>query len=83
LTYISLLLQQIDVNGPNSHPLYKYLKKKTGGTEIGWNFFKILVVDGVPVQRYPAAVKPKDIVPDLLKYLAPGGDDSSPGGDEL
>jgi glutathione peroxidase-family protein len=38
---------KIDVNGPNAHPLYRYLKSgKSGilGTEaIKWNFTKFLV----------------------------------------
>lgn len=60
---------QINVNGPSAHPLYKYLKRKTGSLEIRWNFNKILVVDGIPVKRYPADVDPNDMVPDLMKYL--------------
>ena len=77
VTYLilSYSLYQIDVNGPDAHPLYKYLKKKTGGTELAWNFFKILVVDGVPVRRYKANVSPKDITQDLLPYLEPTNTD--------
>jgi glutathione peroxidase len=58
------------VNGPTSHPLFTYLKKKTGSTEIGWNFFKFLVVDGEPIKRYQASVKPKEIVRDILPLLS-------------
>jgi glutathione peroxidase len=66
---------QLDVNGPTTHPLYSYLKKKTGGTEIGWNFFKFLVVDGEPIRRYQSSVKPKDIVRDILPILSVEADE--------
>lgn len=65
---------QINVNGPSAHPLYKYLKRKTGSLEIRWNFNKILVVNGIPVRRYSADVDPSDMVPDLMKYLEPASD---------
>lgn len=35
------MFEKIDVNGPNTHPLYKYLKEQKGellGSDIKWNF---------------------------------------------
>ncbi|KAL6755026.1 glutathione peroxidase, partial [Haematococcus lacustris] len=58
------LFSKVDVNGPNAHPLFKYLKAHApeadgggGGTQpgqdIGWNFFKFLVdKDGNVVKRF-------------------------------
>eukprot|EP00638_Chattonella_subsalsa_P010240 CAMPEP_0117755476 /NCGR_PEP_ID=MMETSP0947-20121206/13476_1 /TAXON_ID=44440 /ORGANISM="Chattonella subsalsa, Strain CCMP2191" /LENGTH=131 /DNA_ID=CAMNT_0005574821 /DNA_START=241 /DNA_END=637 /DNA_ORIENTATION=+ len=47
---------KIEVNGPNTHPLYQFLKsarKGTLGADIKWNFAKFLVnEDGLPVKRY-------------------------------
>lgn len=54
---------QIEVNGPNAHPLYTYLKNnlpkaRTSGIrgeieDIGWNFYKFLVDhNGRPFRVY-------------------------------
>jgi glutathione peroxidase len=59
------LFQKIDVNGKNTHPVFKYLKKKLGGflgSRIKWNFTKFLIdADGRPVKRFAPIVKPKAI----------------------
>ncbi|MEZ5072396.1 MAG: glutathione peroxidase [Bacteroidales bacterium] len=50
------MFAKIDVNGPDAHPLYKYLKKELGGVlggKIKWNFTKFLIdADGKPVKRF-------------------------------
>jgi len=50
---------QVDVNGSNAHPLFKFLKDNVKGTSwifgsaVTWNFEKFLVDrDGVPISRY-------------------------------
>jgi glutathione peroxidase len=58
------MMRKIDVNGPETHPLYAYLKKaKKGflGTEgVKWNFTKFLVDrNGEVVRRYAPNVEPK------------------------
>ena len=68
------VFSKILVNGPNSHPLYKFLKNYTDSMELGWNFVKFLVVDGFPAKRYHSRIQPKKIEEDILKYLGP--DDS-------
>jgi glutathione peroxidase-family protein len=61
---------QIKVNGPDAHPIYKFLKNfSQDSTEIGWNFVKFLVVNGYPVKRYAPRVNPKKIEADLVQYL--------------
>ncbi|KAF5274165.1 hypothetical protein FQR65_LT17068 [Abscondita terminalis] len=66
------LFEKIDVNGSNTHPLWKYLKYKQGGTLgdfIKWNFTKFVVdKDGQPVGRYGPNTSPKAMVPNLEKY---------------
>ena len=68
------LFSKIEVNGPNAHPLYKYLtSEKPGilGTEaIKWNFTKFLVNrDGEPVKRYAPADKPEGLEGDVENAL--------------
>jgi glutathione peroxidase len=60
------MFAKIDVNGPEAHPLYVYLKEeKPGvlGTEaIKWNFTKFLVGrDGKVLRRYAPKDKPEDL----------------------
>ena len=60
------MFSKIDVNGPNAHPLYKYLKnKKKGalGTEfIKWNFTKFLIdTNGDVIKRFAPQDKPEEI----------------------
>ncbi len=68
------LFAKIEVNGPNTHPLYRELKKAaTGvlGTEaIKWNFTKFLVdKDGMVVRRYAPTDKPQSIEKDVAALL--------------
>ena len=68
------LFEKIDVNGDNTHPLYKFLKSEATGvlwTEgIKWNFTKFLVdKQGKVITRYGSSTKPKEIEADILKLL--------------
>jgi glutathione peroxidase-family protein len=58
------MMRKIDVNGPQAHPLYAWLKtEKKGvlGTEgIKWNFTKFLIDrNGAVVDRFAPTVEPK------------------------
>ena len=69
------LFAKIDVNGPDAHPLYRYLKTvKPGilGTEgIKWNFTKFLVDrKGDPIHRYAPSDKPEALASDIQAALA-------------
>lgn len=45
--------KKIDVNGPSTHPIYKYCKDAaTGGKDIGWNFEKFLVDTDGSISHY-------------------------------
>jgi len=68
------LFSKIDVNGPNAHPLYKYLtaeKKGFLGTEgIKWNFTKFLIgKDGEVIERYAPTTKPEELEKDIERAL--------------
>ena len=65
---------KIDVNGENTHPLYRYLKAQKGGflnTEIiKWNFTKFLVdKNGNVVKRYAPSTEPEEIEKDIKELL--------------
>lgn len=61
------------MNGKDSHPLYKYLKKEQGGTlidAIKWNFTKFIVdKNGKPVERFAPTTSPKEMLKNLEKYF--------------
>ncbi len=71
------MFAKIEVNGPNAHPLYQYLKSAQPGllgTEaIKWNFTKFLVGrDGGVLRRYAPNDTPEAIGRDLAPLLEPG-----------
>jgi glutathione peroxidase len=68
------LFAKIEVNGPNAHPLYAWLKSQSaepdGKSEIGWNFTKFLIDrQGRVVTRLAADVQPADIAFDIESLL--------------
>ncbi|XP_043476795.1 probable phospholipid hydroperoxide glutathione peroxidase isoform X1 [Leptopilina heterotoma] len=67
------LFDKIDVNGDNTHPLWKYLKKEQGGTLgsfIKWNFTKFIVnKEGKVVERHGPNVDPNSMDSNLQKYF--------------
>ena len=54
------LHSKIEVNGKGAHPLYKKLKKESGGSDkIGWNFEKFLLDgNGKVIKRFSPRTKP-------------------------
>ena len=68
------IMEKIDVNGQDTHPVYQFLKsQKTGilgSTGIKWNFTKFLVgKDGQVIDRYAPQKKPEDLVATIEKAL--------------
>ncbi len=67
------LTEKIEVNGKNTHPVYKYLKEELGGflgSKIKWNFTKFLIdKNGIPVKRYAPTTKPIEMENDIRKLL--------------
>lgn len=68
------LFSKIDVNGPDAHPVFRFLRSQKGGvlgSKIKWNFTKFLVAkDGRVLGRYAPTTKPEKIVEDIEKALA-------------
>jgi glutathione peroxidase len=67
------MFDKIEVNGRGAHPLYRWLKLETPGSDnrdIEWNFVKFLIGrDGRPVKRYGEKLPPADIAPDVELLL--------------
>lgn len=53
------MFEKISVKGADQHPLYQWLKDKTG-QEPTWNFCKYLVKPDGTVKFFPSKVKPLD-----------------------
>ena len=71
------MMEKVDVNGDDAHPLYQWLKSEKSGLlgskKIKWNFTKFLIGrDGQVVKRYGSTTKPEDIAGDIEKELAKG-----------
>ena len=67
------LFSKIDVNGKNTHPIFKFLKSEKGGMlgkRINWNFTKFLVDrNGNVIDRFGTTTKPAEIEDDIKKLL--------------
>jgi glutathione peroxidase len=67
------MFSKIEVNGENTHPVFKYLKDKLPGfpgKKIKWNFTKFLVDrNGVPVKRFSPTTVPEKLITDIEKLL--------------
>ena len=68
------MFDKVEVNGPDAHPLFVYLKKQAPGAlgtkAIKWNFTKFLVDrEGNVLQRFAPSVEPKEIAPRIVDLL--------------
>ncbi len=67
------LTERIDVNGSNTHPIFKFLKKELSGFlggGIKWNFTKFLVSpNGKPIKRFAPTDTPKSIENDIISLI--------------
>lgn len=69
------LFAKVDVNGPNTHPLYQVLKRAQkgllGSEAVKWNFTKFLVGrDGRVLGRYAPNDSPESLAEPIRKALA-------------
>jgi glutathione peroxidase len=68
------MMEKIDVNGEQAHPLYIYLKDQLPGLfgkQIKWNFSKFLINRaGQPIKRYAPTTKPTKLSKDIEALLA-------------
>jgi len=68
------MFAKIDVNGPDAHPLYDYLKRARPGflgwKRIKWNFTKFLTDrEGRPVRRFGPSTPPDRLRPAIEELL--------------
>src|SRR3546814_19778115 len=68
------MFEKIEVNGPQAHPLYNWLKNEKAGVlgsqAIKWNFTKFLLGrEGRVLKRYGSATKPEALQADIEKEL--------------
>lgn len=72
------MFSKIEVNGPNTHPVFHYLKehselhdKETNETkDIPWNFASFLVDSEGTVKKYKDSEEdPNVLIPDIEKML--------------
>ena len=68
------MFSKIDVNGPQAHPLYVFLKKRKpgvlGSEGIKWNFTKFLIDrKGCPAARYAPSAKPESLRGAIARLL--------------
>lgn len=68
------LFAKLEVNGRNTHPLYRELKAAApgilGSKRVKWNFTKFLVDgDGRVVRRYAPATKPEKLAAEIAALL--------------
>ena len=68
------IFDKVDVNGENTHPIYKYLKGNVKGLlnskDIKWNFTKFLVdKNGDVVKRFAPIKKPLKMKKDVEELL--------------
>jgi glutathione peroxidase len=71
------MFAKVDVNGPQAHPLFQFLKRSRPGllgivgvSRIGWNFTKFLVDrDGFPVERFRPSTAPTALAPKIEVLL--------------
>ncbi len=69
------MMAKVEVNGPQAHPLYKWLVKEAPGVlgtqAIKWNFTKFLLGrDGRVIKRYGSIDTPKALAADIELALA-------------
>ena len=68
------LFEKIEVNGPEAHPLYEYLKSEAkgilGSKGIKWNFTKFLIDNqGKVLTRFGSTTKPEAIEKEINSLL--------------
>ena len=67
------LTEKVKVNGPETHPVFRFLKSKIGGwfgSGIKWNFTKFVVdKNGKPVKRYSPTTTPEKLESLIIQLL--------------
>jgi glutathione peroxidase len=72
------LFAKIDVNGANTHPVYRQLKAQApgifGSRKVKWNFTKFLIdANGNVVKRFAPVTKPEVLTAEIAALLSANG----------
>lgn len=63
---LSDVQDKIDVNGPDAHPLWTFMKEQTKSGDIKWNYTKFLIDrNGVPRKCFNSLYDPIDFEDDV------------------
>jgi glutathione peroxidase-family protein len=65
-----MIMEKVNVNGEETHPVYAFLKHKSGVTKIDWNFAKFTVDKNEAVKYYRPTVTPKELSAALQSMLS-------------
>jgi len=67
------IMEKVDVNGENAHPLFKYLTENSPGLlgkSIKWNFTKFLIDgNGKIIDRFAPTTNPSKIKPKIIELI--------------
>ncbi len=68
------MFSKTEVNGPNTHPLYQYIKDFGDGEfhkDLRWNFTKFLIDrSGHVIKRFEGKTEPGEMEADIIKLLS-------------
>lgn len=74
------MMNKVDVNGVDAHPIYHYLKKVAGPPQIGWNFATYYIVTPSGSVQSFSGVEPLELETAVLEAM--GADESSSDDEE-
>ena len=68
------LFEKIEVNGANTHPIFKFLKSSISnglfGSKIKWNFTKFIInSQGIPIKRFAPTTQPEKMGKTIRQLL--------------
>ncbi|MFI7480909.1 glutathione peroxidase [Kocuria sp. M1R5S2] len=77
------MFAKVDVNGPEAHPLWTWLRREKGGVlgdDVKWNFTKFLVDrDGTVLRRFAPRTSPAQLAGSIESALAHGAGEARTG----
>jgi glutathione peroxidase-family protein len=63
------MMNKVDVNGPDAHPVYLFMKKVAGPPRIRWNFGTYFVVTTDGTVASFSGVEPMELVPAIQQAM--------------
>eukprot|EP00578_Thalassiosira_sp_NH16_P010573 CAMPEP_0181113222 /NCGR_PEP_ID=MMETSP1071-20121207/20233_1 /TAXON_ID=35127 /ORGANISM="Thalassiosira sp., Strain NH16" /LENGTH=249 /DNA_ID=CAMNT_0023197247 /DNA_START=120 /DNA_END=869 /DNA_ORIENTATION=- len=75
------MMNKVDVNGIDAHPVYHYLKKVAGPPRIGWNFGTYYIVTPTGSVQSFSGVEPMELEMAVLEAMDADGEDDEEGGE--